>query len=316
MSDGEMRNIYKINIWIELTNRCNYNCLYCYNDKEEKINKKNKFNIKILSHIKKQLDNNFHLDGICISGGEPFLVQNIGDILEALSNWNVPKQITTNGSLLTDNYLLFTIENGFTLHIPLLASYSGLHDYLTSTKGAWENSIKIISKVVRAQGHVVIVFVGTKLNINELPKIIEIAAILGVKYIILNIFYPISGSGKQHNFQIGLDNWQNIMDIIASAISIAKKNRIILLLGTPIPYMEKSLSLETMCFGRKQKRIIIDKFGNIRTCLQESVYIGNIFTDSIVQVMRSDSFCQREMVLERCSYWNGIIKNKIALNKT
>ncbi len=92
---------------LEVTRRCNLDCLHCYIDAgEPRENEMDTEEIyKVLDDLKKMKV--FH---IFITGGEPFIRKDIADILNYASECNFFISIVTNGTMLTER-LLSQISN-------------------------------------------------------------------------------------------------------------------------------------------------------------------------------------------------------------
>ena len=89
-------NLHNIeNIDIELTNKCNFDCIYCY------VNRTDEKHLDLL-YIQNIL--NFCLDNkiknITFTGGEPFLYKNIDSLMKLINDFKIEATFFTNGSYL------------------------------------------------------------------------------------------------------------------------------------------------------------------------------------------------------------------------
>jgi len=139
---------YKNEIRFGLTNKCNFNCIFCHNEgmcKEESIH------ITILPEdykfISKVSQEDFGINKFILSGGEPLLCNNIIDIAKSIKNLENKVVLITNGFLL-ENYLeLGDIVDE--IHVSLGTLNADIHNDRTRTKETLKkvvNSIKEISK--------------------------------------------------------------------------------------------------------------------------------------------------------------------------
>ncbi len=78
------------------TNKCNFNCLWCQNKELFTKNSQNIDNEYLMGFFK---ENKNWIDGVCISGGEPLLEEDIEDFLIDLKKIGFPIKLDTNGSL-------------------------------------------------------------------------------------------------------------------------------------------------------------------------------------------------------------------------
>jgi len=109
-------------ICINLTRRCNLHCSYCY--VYDFVNKKNR-DMKMdlsLEEIKKKV-NLSSIDGVYLTGGEPFMHPNITEIIEYFFNNGKKINIATNGLLLNEEMIRFLNHKNITLLISLREDY-------------------------------------------------------------------------------------------------------------------------------------------------------------------------------------------------
>lgn len=95
---------------LHLTEKCNYNCKYCF----AKFNNENELNFsdwkKIVDIIFQYFKKNNIIDGrINLAGGEPLIVNYLDDLIDYIFSLGIKISIITNGSLLTkpriDNWI-------------------------------------------------------------------------------------------------------------------------------------------------------------------------------------------------------------------
>ena len=82
--------------YIELTNRCNLKCVYCYN--ESNIKNDVFFEFDKYLEVLKVLDEN-NVRSIVLSGGEPFLHPQIIEILNQTTQYNIRPLLITNSTI-------------------------------------------------------------------------------------------------------------------------------------------------------------------------------------------------------------------------
>ena len=87
--DNKLKLVYAV---IDLTNRCNQKCKYCYAEANTNINE---LSTEQWLELLTNLYNN-GLRAVVLSGGEPFLHSGFLDILEFCSNFFIT-EINTNG---------------------------------------------------------------------------------------------------------------------------------------------------------------------------------------------------------------------------
>ena len=155
---------------IDVTGQCNLKCKYCYNyGSSSKEGTYADFTaqeiISLIDHV-----GELGCKSITFSGGEPFLRNDIFDILNYC---RIPKKILSNGLFLTDAKIqkLESVENLEELRITL-DGFKG-HDRVRG-KGTSTKIIKIIEKISqRKQIRLSINTIISRYNINELIKLYD-----------------------------------------------------------------------------------------------------------------------------------------------
>lgn len=120
-------------ICINLTRRCNLHCPYCY--VHDFVNKKNndmKMDLS-LDQIK-QIVNLSTIDGVYLTGGEPFMHPNIKKIIDYFFENGKKINIATNGLLLNDEMFRFLNHKNITLLISLRDEYSEMFRIINQLK--------------------------------------------------------------------------------------------------------------------------------------------------------------------------------------
>ena len=115
-----------MDVWIDVTNQCNFRCRYCFTNKNQKhltIKEGKKIIYQLLTEAKK---NNCKLLLIKFSGGEPLLeLETIIALKKYATNllhiFNIPIQVVliTNGSLLTDKTVSLLKDNGIVVNVSI-----------------------------------------------------------------------------------------------------------------------------------------------------------------------------------------------------
>ena len=159
-----MVNIYRFNfflqrvtaappkyLWIEPTNKCNFNCDIC------PVNSlmKRKKGFMEMGLFKRIVDNarKNGITGVTITNwGEPLLHPKIVDLVEYATKSEIKARIVTNGSLLTDNKSKELIQSG--LDSIVFSIYGNENDYKKRTnipfediKNKWSTFIDIKNKL-------------------------------------------------------------------------------------------------------------------------------------------------------------------------
>ncbi len=158
----------KYKILVELTNRCNLTCPYCY----YQIDKPGYKEINYDNFFKFLQNNKKYLDKVTLTGGEPLLYTKFKDIVNQLNSEEIPYNVNTNGTLLTDD-IVDIISNGslasisISLDSPLFTDENNVRNFHERAV----NGLKLLSKVKNRKFTIRVVCVLTKKNFKQADKI-------------------------------------------------------------------------------------------------------------------------------------------------
>ena len=178
---------------IHLTDKCNLNCTYCY---EKRGNKDISFE-DIKNLIDYEIYRNPKYSIIFFYGGEPLLQKNM--IKDTINYINTKKSntkfyygITTNGTLLDNDFIKYMKENNFVnigYSIDGIRSSHNLNRLTADGKGTFDIVEENFKKLLKSFDSVVAMSVITKNNLINLSKNVEYLIDMGVKYIHLQFDY-------------------------------------------------------------------------------------------------------------------------------
>lgn len=225
-------------IW-EITSACNLRCKHCLSDSgkphpKELNTEKAKRLIDTLEKMKV-----FNID---FSGGEPLIRPDIFELLEYASQKKMCISLLTNGSLITKE-IIDRLKNTNIFYLQL--SIDGIertHDDFRGIKGSYNRTIRAIKLLRDADFGVVISSAVTKQNIDEIPKIIDMATDLGVSSYKTTLFMP-SGRGKKNIDELLLTQ-QDVKKFNFMMIEKKKEigNKIDISIETDYPWLVESTS--------------------------------------------------------------------------
>ncbi len=183
-----------LNVIWEITRACNLRCKHCLSDSG-----KPHPNELDTSEAKKLIDSleKMKVFNIDFSGGEPLIRPDIFELLEYASQKKMSINLITNGSLITKE-IIDRLENTNIFNLQL--SVDGIertHDDFRGIKGSYNSTVNAIKLLKDANYGVVISSVVTNQNIDEIPKIIDMAIDLGVPSYKTTLFMP-AGRGKKN----------------------------------------------------------------------------------------------------------------------
>jgi pyrroloquinoline quinone biosynthesis protein E len=278
---------------IELTRRCNNNCLYCYTVWGEpgaryEACHQREMSTKEIKDIVVKLQEETNVKSIGLSGGEPLLREDLPEILSFIRGRGIDTVIITNGTLLIEEKVSATIDRTSLYEMTLLSHRREIHDRLVGRQGAWGETIAGMANVKQADGDFIAVFVATKLNFMDLYKTVELAIALGAK----GLMYNRMNLGAHNIYHAGelLPTPAMLRENLDTLEELGNKYRIpiaalVVLEPCIIPWKEYKHIYTGWCpLAGENSYFTIDPAGNIRICNHSPTILGNIMRDRFTDI--------------------------------
>ncbi len=136
--------------WLEITDRCNLNCIHCYGE----FGKPSTKNEELLttSEWKKIIDKLIELKckDIQFIGGEPIVYNDFFELVEYAHAKGMDRvDIFTNATLIDENNILLLKKANCNIRVSVYGHNSEIHDKITQHKGSFEktkNALLLLSK--------------------------------------------------------------------------------------------------------------------------------------------------------------------------
>jgi len=180
-----------------LTSKCNFNCKFCYRNTNS-IELATDMTIRNVHDLLIKFPS---INSFCCAGyGEPFLCDNLFDIISFIKSKNKMVSLITNGSLIIDCLDKLLANRPDYISISLNAPNEQLHNEINKTF--------TFSKVVQGIKHCVdnglqtyCSYVCTKSNLKYVPKFLTLVNSLGVKTVhLLNLLPHLASSYDDKSF--------------------------------------------------------------------------------------------------------------------
>lgn len=267
---------------LELTQRCNNQCLYCYNPWRSKKHDypAGELSTTEVKNIVIKLQEENPVESIGLSGGEPFLRSDLPEIVSFIRQRHINPVIITNGTLLTEENVRAT-RDAASYEITLLSYKKAVHNYLVQRE-VFDSVIEGISNVTKNGGNFIAAFVATKLNSADLFKTMELAIALGAVGIMYNRI-NLSANNIQYADQL-LPTLQMIRKNLEELEEIASKYGIPVASSVPIPPclvdVQKygKIKFSWCPRGGEESYYTVDSAGNLKICNHSSVILGDFKT--------------------------------------
>jgi len=185
-------------VW-NFTKKCNLRCKHCYANAGKAVNE---LSLDEKLEVVDQLDD-AGVVAISFSGGEPLIHRDFWKVATHASQKGFHLSIATNGTLIDNEVAKKLAELNFGyVEISLDASRPEIHDHFRGVEGAFDRAVRGIKACVKRGLFVGIATTATKLNLEDIPAVIDFAIELGAGRVIVFNFIP-TGRGKE-NAQLDL----------------------------------------------------------------------------------------------------------------
>jgi radical SAM protein with 4Fe4S-binding SPASM domain len=286
---------------LELTERCNLSCKFCYNSQKP-------IDSSSVDVILRRLETEC-VPEIVLTGGEPVLHPHFSDIVHSCSTIFQKTMVQTNGTLVNETIASLLAEyNIYEVNVSLHGS-PDLHDALTLQKGSYESAVTALKLLIHHGIRVSSNFVMAKENISGLTENLTELYKIGVRCMTLTRFTP-TGIGSS-NAEMALTR-EEIVEAIKVADDFSRANSdVSILLANSMPFCSLSSSLSNYCehchFGAS--RFYIDVNGNVLMCGMSRIKLGNIIQNPFADIKRSSQEFARHILGEDVPAYCSICAN-------
>lgn len=185
-------------LYINPTKFCNLKCQHCWVDPPYK-SKLNGLNGEMsMEELVKIVDKakTLGLSSIKLTGGEPLLRKDIGELMDYCFNSGVEIMMESNGTLITkDMAKMLKKYNVNHISISMDSFQEELHDNFRGVKGAYKSTIKGINNLVEQGIHPQVIMSMYRENLENFVEFMELGKKLKVGSIKLNIIGDMGRGG-------------------------------------------------------------------------------------------------------------------------
>ena len=264
----------------EVTQRCNNDCLYCYNVwKGKQPYPRGEMNTAEAKGVTSKIRQECPTRYIAFSGGEPLMRRDIVDLVSHASTLGLIPTLITNGTLLDDTKVKGLIKAGTRLfELTLLAPEKSLHNQLCRNY-CFDAVLDALVRIKENKGRVAVVFVATRLNIPYLEETLKLCLAIGVNSLMLNRLNP-GGEALQH-----MDELFPSLDEVQRALEIADRFAREYVFNISCGIAMQPCLIDTGKFrhigfgycsaGTNRSYYTIDSIGNLRICNHTPTILGS-----------------------------------------
>jgi radical SAM protein with 4Fe4S-binding SPASM domain len=252
-----------------------------------------------------QLQDECPVETIALSGGEPLLRKDLPEILAYMRERNIDPMIITNGTLLTPRRVAATLVGG-TYEVTLLSHKPEVHDRLAGRPGAWQATINGMNNVRKAGGNLIVAFVATRLNFQDLSWTAQLALALGAVALMYNRL-----NLSRHNLNFAdqlLPTPQMIEQNLDTLEEIGGKYNLPVSVSVVCePCVVNTQGYKHLHFGwcplaGENSYFTIDPLGNVRLCNHSPIILGNLHQTRFSEIYFNHPYVQlfRETLPQGC----------------
>lgn len=168
-------------LWLELTSRCNLECIHCYADsspipkEKDKLTPTNYFNL-----ISEASQLGCHK--IQFIGGEPTIVKELPDLITFAKEKGFDFiEVYTNAVYISDKLLSCFVENNVKVAASFYSFHSEVHDSITTKKGSFHKTSNTIKRLVDSGIDLRVGIIAMEENKDHTDNTIDYLRGLGVK---------------------------------------------------------------------------------------------------------------------------------------
>ncbi|PIZ52529.1 hypothetical protein COY26_04495 [Candidatus Woesearchaeota archaeon CG_4_10_14_0_2_um_filter_33_10] len=261
---------------IEITNKCNFSCIHCFD-----LKKQRKTNMDF-SKFKVIFDKlyNARVFYYSLIGGEPLLNKDWQRIVKYISKKKICYSISTNGSLVTEKDVRYLKNKGIN-HIGLsLDGPKNVHNKIRKNNKAFDYLIQYSHLLKKYNIPFTSQMTLMKLNYPYISQTCKIAENLGASLMRFNFYKDFNDSYKL--LSLPNEKLRNVILEIEKLVKLSKSN------SSFKVFFEDSLAIslrkKTTC-GAGTHKLQIDPKGNVTPCRYLLINMGNLYTDKLSTIL-------------------------------
>lgn len=302
-------------IRIEVTQRCNLKCRYCYVEHLTKTKRREELSFeeikRVINEAMKQ-----GLEIVSLTGGEPLIKYDlVKKVIKFASNKGLKTGILTNGILTTEDKIKELKKLGLDwIRISLDGSNKRINSLCRDKRG-FNNIIDTIKFSKKAGLYTIIRSAANNKNRDDLKNLIKLAIKLKVDRIDIQPIYPTHNKKINKEFILSTENHKKLAtELLKFRRKIKSPIKIILYYNWfefLLPEYKREPVYMSSC-GRTF--CFVDAFGFVKTCGPNSKLLGNIRNKNILDIWNNSKFLKQVRKNERYEICKACDKFNLCLN--
>lgn len=289
-------------VTLELTYRCNLDCFYCYNDRDQQGTPLSLAQYRVLLEDLARMQTLF----LMLTGGEPMIHPHFFDIGNMTRELGFVVRIRTNGHLLDPRNverLLREVEP-YTVEVTLHGATAEVHDRQTRVPGSFDRLLGNLRHARSAGLRCATVVTPTAWNEHQIEAMIALGDELGAPLRFQGPVGPRANGDKAPlSIQPSRATWDRVEVLVTERReSVSAGSDCPASEGPPDADAEEMASCRVGLAG-----LDIDPFGNVKPCMHLREVAGNLHQLSIEEIWNHSSLFARvrQRAIAMASGWNG-----------
>ena len=200
-------------VFLFITNQCNLSCSFCAIPKDTPSFAEELSQRKVRQILAEARE--LGTDYITITGGEPFLRSDLGEIAQFAISKGIRVAIATNGTLLRSTTLQWAKSTGdgmLFIGVSIDGSCAETHDRLRGKKGCFDEAIQGIEAARESNIPVVIQTVLQKINLDQVYDISRMAASFQAEHRVIPEIMPKGRGNSQRDKNLTIQQILTVSD--------------------------------------------------------------------------------------------------------
>jgi len=204
-------------VW-NFTQACNLKCRHCYQDAQKPL--PDELDLAQQKAVIDDLRRN-DTSWVAFSGGEPMMGRNFWPVVRYAADRGLHVSVATNGTLLNHETVARLVDSGVRyIEISLDSADPATHDAFRGGRGYWERTVQGIDAAVAQEGvRVGVAATVTKLNLDELPRLIEFAIARGADTFYTFNFIPTGRAADARDLDLTPGMREEMLAVLRDALN-------------------------------------------------------------------------------------------------
>ena len=275
---------------LEVTSRCNQQCTYCYNAwRGHKNNGREELDTARFKGLIDKILEQVKLSYFTLTGGEPFMRNDLFEIIEHINSKGLGVVIISNGGMINaEKAKVLAGLKILYIQVTLAGPDESLHDKLCGS-GAFARAIRAIQELSLVKITVGGSYLVTKTNFHAAEAIMDCFADLNIKRVAFNRFNP-SGYSADAVDEL-LPTRSHIIEALRGVNLRAGLHKMIVSSTMPIPHCVldrkeyPNIKFGSCSAGTPLSEIAISQDGRVRLCTLQRDSLGNLFELPLAQIL-------------------------------